>query len=118
MPPEKQRFVILEHQAPDGLHWDVMIQFGDALWTWRASRVPDASTASLPLEKIADHPLRFLSYEGPVQNRTAAVRQIDGGICAVDGQTSDGFTAVFEGTRLRGAFCFKKQTDTAWTMQR
>lgn len=114
------RYVIQEHQASDGVHWDLMLQRDDCLWTWRMDRPPvKIGDAPLPLEKIADHPLRFLTYEGPVQNGTGSVRIADHGTIELTEQTPDLLTVAFDGQHLKGRFNLRK-TDTAqhWTLSR
>ncbi len=99
------------------MHWDVMVQCGDVLWTWRAACVPTASAASLPLEKIADHPLRFLTYEGPVQNHTGQVRRIDAGACLLK-KKSNSLCIDFQGQLLRGAFVLENIGASGWVLRR
>lgn len=118
MPPERQQFVILEHQTPDGVHWDVMIQYGDVLWTWRMDCFPPNLTVPLPLEKIADHPLRFLTYEGPVQNRTGQVRRMDEGFYYPTRQTDNSLTVHFFGRHLSGIYQLDNIKNTHWLLTR
>ena len=82
MPPidEKKQFVIHEHTTPDGVHWDLMLEMDDCLWTWRLNTPPaEIKDEPIPAERIHDHPLRFLTYEGPVQNNAGQVTIADKG---------------------------------------
>ena len=68
------RYVILEHRTKERVHWDLMLQRSGCLWAWRVNCPPaEIGDAPLPLEKIADHSLRFLTYQGPVQNGAGSV---------------------------------------------
>ena len=57
-----------------------MLEMDDCLWTWRLN-TPPAKIKNEPVsaERIGDHPLRFLTYEGPVQNNTGQVKITDKG---------------------------------------
>lgn len=79
-PKPKKQFVIQQHTASDGIHWDLMLETDGTLWTWRLN-TPPAEIKSEPIdaERIHDHPLRFLTYEGPVQNNTGHVQIADKG---------------------------------------
>lgn len=67
------RFVILEHDYPV-LHWDLMLESGAVLRTWRLAEAP------LPGKKVMaessfDHRLVYLDYEGPVTQNRGTVRR-------------------------------------------
>ena len=67
MPDGYKKFVIQEHTTADSAHWDLMLESGDILQTWRLSKNPDEIVnQSAEAVKIFDHPLKFLTYEGPV----------------------------------------------------
>lgn len=71
------RFVILQHDHPF-LHWDLLLEQGPAAACWRLFRRPvcDEPIAS---ERLADHRLLYLDYEGPVSGGRGAVRRIASG---------------------------------------
>ena len=58
------RFVILEHDHPV-LHWDLMLEAGDVLQTWRLANPPTPGCA-IDATALPDHRLTYLDYEGPV----------------------------------------------------
>lgn len=79
------RFVVLEHDHPF-LHWDLMLEAGEALRTWRLRGVPGpakgpAGGASQPIiaEPLPDHRLAYLDYEGPVSGERGRVKRFDAG---------------------------------------
>ncbi len=94
------RFVILEHDHPF-LHWDLMLEMGNALRTWRLA-APPALEAAVAAEPLGDHRMLYLNYEGPVSRGRGHVRRWDSG-------SYDGFFASegqvefrLEGARVRG----------------
>jgi hypothetical protein len=112
------RFVVQEHQTRKGTHWDLMLRMGDKLWTWRMELSPaEVGSSLLPLVKIADHPLRFLTYQGPVQNNTGVVRIADQGGFDVLEQTPDTLTVSLHGLHLKGRFALRKtNAENRWTL--
>jgi hypothetical protein len=75
-----RQFVISEHTTKSGVHWDLMLEMDDGLWTWRLNVPPaEIKNKPIPAERIHDHPLRFLTYEGPVQNDTGNVKIVEKG---------------------------------------
>src|SRR5436190_123012 len=71
------RFAILEHDWP-APHPDLLLEAGPACWTWRLPSFP-ALGETVPAERIADHRLAYLEYEGPVSGGRGSVRRVDGG---------------------------------------
>ena len=71
------RFVILEHDHPF-LHWDLMLECGDVLRTWRLLAEP-VMGAEIAAEPLADHRAAYLDYEGPVTGNRGTVQRWDSG---------------------------------------
>lgn len=74
------RFVVLLHEKKEDVHWDLMLEAGDALATWAMPPRP------LPLEsltvrarRLPDHRRAYLDYEGPVGGDRGTVRRVDSG---------------------------------------
>jgi hypothetical protein len=113
------QFVIQKHCTPDGGHWDLMLQIENTLWTWRLHHPPehiqDTPTA---VEKIADHPLRFLTYEGPVQNDTATVKIEDHGSFKLINHTTTDIEFEANGQTLAGRFQLHCEQDDIWNLLR
>lgn len=78
------RFVILEHDHPE-LHWDLMLETGDVLRTWRLAEPPTAIGQSIRAIPIADHRTMYLDYEGPVSGNRGTVNRWDAGRFETDG---------------------------------
>jgi hypothetical protein len=68
------RFVILQHDHPF-LHWDFLLECGTTAATWRLLQTP-ATGIPLAAERLADHRLHYLSYEGPVTGNRGSVRRV------------------------------------------
>ena len=71
------RFVILEHDHPV-LHWDLMLEKGEVLQTWRLAKPPEKGLL-IAAEKSFDHRLFYLDYEGPVSQDRGSVKRWDSG---------------------------------------
>jgi len=99
------RFVIQEHTTPEGVHWDLMIEKGGVLTTFRLSQSPEnACNHAIEAVRIFDHALRFLTYEGPVQKGTGKVRIVERGACRVLDENEGSMTLDLQGTLLQGHF--------------
>jgi len=111
------RFVVQEHTTPSGVHWDLMLEYGDILMTFRLE-IPPQEVLGDPVRavKIFDHPLRFLSYEGPVQQGTGRVRIVDRGTCRLNDQKEDRLTFELSGAVLRGNYTLSRDEDILWRL--
>lgn len=68
------RFVVLQHDHPQSLHWDFMLEADDCLLTWSLP-MPPCYDHPLPAAALPDHRKEYLEYEGPVsQDRGSVVR--------------------------------------------
>jgi hypothetical protein len=72
------RFVILEHDRPE-LHWDLMLESGSALRTWRLAAPPQTPGERIAATALPDHRLHYLDYEGPVSGNRGTVKRWDTG---------------------------------------
>jgi hypothetical protein len=88
------RFVLLHHECPPQMgkpsHWDLMLERGEALWTWSLPRLPGAwqeaaasagndGVNSVAATRLADHRQLYLTYEGPVSENRGRVERVDEG---------------------------------------
>jgi hypothetical protein len=88
------RFVLLIHDHPF-VHWDLLVQRGEVLRSWRLLESPDrwqsaAQSVDVSAEAIADHRLVYLDYEGPVSRERGQVARWDHGQAEwlADGESS------------------------------
>jgi hypothetical protein len=97
------RFVVLEHDFPER-HWDLMLECGAVLRTWRLPAPPEAARV-LAAVKSFDHRPVYLDYEGPVSGNRGRVTRWDGGSYRWEKHEPFDPDAsgplVFEGERLR-----------------
>jgi hypothetical protein len=97
-------FVIHKHTLSKETHWDLMIEFGDKLKTWRLDNPPEKlSSQKTKATPIFDHDKKFLTYQGPVNNGKGTVEIIDEGICTIE-TTVENIKINFEGKILRGNY--------------
>ncbi len=102
------RYVILEHDHPH-LHWDLMVEWGDRLKTWRLS-APPGERETISAEALQDHRLMYLDYEGPVSGGRGQVTRWDEG-SVVARSDGDVWTFAVQGRRLRGVIRLTATTE-------
>ncbi len=112
---EHRRFVIQEHTTPEGVHWDLMLEESGVLRTFRLAESPEvAMKRAIRAEKIFDHPIRFLTYEGPVQQATGRVRIVDRGFYQDHGRPEGSWHLDFDGETLKGVFSLTQIEENLW----
>ncbi len=95
------RFVVLQHDHPDQLHWDFMLDQGETLATWSLP-LPPASEHLLPARSLADHRRIYLDYEGPVSGNRGTVTQWDEGHFEWVERSSDRVVVDLQGRKIIG----------------
>ncbi|GEM_PF-1079592 len=108
------RFVLLEHHW-EGVHWDLMLEQEGVLKTWRLPKNP-LESPTMVVQRLPDHRLAYLDYEGPVSKNRGYVRRIDRG--AYRGQISpESVVVALEGERLRGTVYLTKTGEEEWAFE-
>lgn len=104
-----RRFVILHHTGGGPEHWDLMLEDGRTLATWRLSRSPDPHDAT-PIDavRIVDHRKAYLTYDGPVGGERGDVARLDGGAFRLLGRRTDVWEFELAGQRIAGVFFLRK----------
>jgi hypothetical protein len=98
---QKRRFVIHKHTRGNDVHWDLMIEWGDVLKTWRLDNPPEKlATEKTKATSIFDHDKKFLSYQGPVNNDTGRVEIVDQGTCTIESDDGKILRVAFTGKIL------------------
>jgi hypothetical protein len=111
------RFVVLTHDHPF-LHWDLMLEEGEILRTWRLAQPPDAE-GPIDAEALPDHRLAYLDYEGPVSGGRGTVERWDVGTYELAQFAADRLQVRFAGRRLSGdATIAREQCGVAWVLRR
>jgi hypothetical protein len=76
------RFVVLHHLTPPAgsrePHWDLMLERDGALETW-ALPMPPTLDSTQTGQRLADHRIHYLDYEGPVSGNRGTVKRWDWG---------------------------------------
>ncbi len=113
-----QRFVIQEHTKPDDLHWDLMLECGDILQTYRLGNPPEEILISpAAAEKISDHPMRFLTYEGLVNDGKGNVKIADSGTYQETESTESSIKLKLDGKILTGKFLLSHIKENLWQFE-
>lgn len=112
-----RRFVILHHSGFGREHWDLMLEHQGVLVTWKLLKEPRAK-ADLPIEadRIGDHRLSYLDYEGPVSGNRGMVARVDSGAVKIEQLTTA--TCVFQaqGRLLSGRYELAREGES-WTLR-
>lgn len=110
-----KKFVIQEHTTAASIHWDLMLESGDHLQTWRLENNPEEIPShSTKAVKIFDHPLKFLTYEGPVNKGKGHVQIADVGTYEITRQTDNQIEINLTGRILKGKFSLIRLKDDRW----
>lgn len=113
------RYVILVHDKPT-LHWDLMLESGDVLKTWRLLVEPtfeELLRGPVAAEEIDDHRPAYLDYEGPVSGDRGSVIRFDQG--TFDAQrTTDNWQLHLRGKHLLGHYSLRREDGLRWTLER
>jgi hypothetical protein len=106
------RFVILEHDHPD-LHWDLMLESGEILRTWRLAAPPGQGTDVAAAHSF-DHRRLYLDYEGPVSGDRGRVIRWDSGTFTWEEEGEDRLVVRLSGGRLRGTLRLDRVAGEDW----
>jgi hypothetical protein len=91
-----------------------MFEADGVLLTWAASELP-AIGGSVTGERLADHRLMYLDYEGPVLGDRGRVQRMDGGQFEWLETTPTRYLAKINGEKLRGQLLVEKTAeDQRW----
>ncbi|MCA9254099.1 MAG: hypothetical protein KDA33_00615 [Phycisphaerales bacterium] len=121
-PKAKGRFVVLFHCHPgEGDHFDLMIERGAALATWRVEAPIEACSerGSLDCRRLDDHRAAYLEYEGPISGNRGVVSRHDAGEFEILEQSPGRLVIHFSGNRTRGGFVLEvvEGADDQWRLR-
>ena len=107
-------FVILRHEMPAGhpraAHFDLMLERSGALWTWAIERLP-AVGETLTADRLADHRLAYLDYEGEIAGGRGSVRRVERGDYEVLEESAGKLVIRLRGTKLEGDLTLVAKSD-------
>ncbi len=99
------RYVILSHDHPTQ-HFYFMLEKEGVLETWRLNLLP--GNAPFLAEKIHDHRLEYLEYEGPVSNDRGVVKRMDSGKYEIIADTESFMIIQLLGGKYQGQINFDR----------
>ena len=104
-----QQFVILRHEAPHGVHFDLMLEVGNVLKTWALPQVPQRGM-ELECEALGDHRLAYLDYEGPISGDRGSVTRWDRGTYSIERQSDTEWVVDLAGEKLTTRAILRRAT--------
>ena len=105
MSQENKKFDIQQHSTGPDVHWDFMLETSGILQTYRLDKAPGQILyLAVNAVKIFDHPLKFLTYEGPVNKGRGNVQIADSGSYEIVHQAHDRLELDLNGKILKGKF--------------
>ena len=114
------RFVILEHDHPT-LHWDLMLQAGETLRSWRLARAPVHPGDAIEATAIGDHRPMYLDYEGPVSGGRGKVARWDYGTYEEEKQgnvrSGERLAIRLQGQRVQGSAILEHVAGDQWSFR-
>ncbi len=109
------RFVILHHSGFGREHWDLCLEHGEALLTWRLWRLPgEPGGFPIPADRIGDHRKAYLEYEGPLSGDRGMVKRVDQGDLQFKEFTADDCVFEAAGTLLNGVYRLNSKGEQWW----
>jgi len=114
----ERRFVIQLHTIAGGRHYDLMLEAGAALATWRLERLPEAlgDGESLPAEALPDHRPAYLTYEGPISSGRGTVQIADAGAFRSIDRDENRWSFELQGRLVRGRFSLRRLEGDRWLL--
>ncbi|KKL26949.1 hypothetical protein LCGC14_2390140 [marine sediment metagenome] len=115
-----RRFVIQFHHAPDGEHYDLMLELADVLATWRLADSPAelAPGGRLDARALGDHRKAYLSYQGAVSGGRGTVRIAEEGTYRLAAREDDRWIFELQGRRITGSFELTRLEGDHWRLGR
>jgi hypothetical protein len=101
------RFVVLQHDGPEGRHWDLMLEAGEALATWALPSAPGLPGPA-PARALPDHRLAYLDYEGPIAGGRGSVVRWDEGTYQLERREPGQWEVLLSGRRLDGRLVLQR----------
>ena len=104
---ETKRFALLKHEFPQGssraTHLDLMLEQTDSLATWAIEKIPELHQ-SVKAQRLPNHRLQYLDYEGPISGDRGFVRRLDSGLFDLISCENTSLTIRLAGTNVCGVF--------------
>lgn len=118
MKTNDRKFVIQKHTRPGDVHWDLMLESGQVLETYRLAMPPEQLLNKTTAVRIADHPVRFLTYEGTVNKGAGTVEIAETGTYQVLTDKEGLRELQLNGKILKGKFTLSHTDAEKWQFGR
>jgi hypothetical protein len=114
------RFAVLLHETPGDYvrpsHYDVMFEDGDGLITFAVPLPPGSDQAQL-VERLPNHRIEYLQYEGEVARNRGRVKRIEEGTFEWVDRTEHQWRVRVMGKSLQGVLRFDHVRNEGVTIQ-
>ena len=102
------------------MHFDLMLQVGDALATWQLAQLPTSLAVgqSLPATQLPDHRLAYLDYEGPVSRGRGSVRIAQAGTWRGERTGPGSWVFSLHGQHVTADFALRQLHGRQWELSR
>jgi len=111
------RYVILRHEKPPELHFDLMLERDGVLKTWSLAQPPELGV-EIEAEALPDHRLAYLDYEGPISGDRGFVTRWDRGNYDIERESESEMIVRFAGEKLvgRAVLCHVSNSENSWRL--
>jgi DNA polymerase ligase (LigD)-like protein len=110
------RFVVLVHETPAtydrGTHLDLMLEFSGVLRTWVLDRLP-ADGETVTAERLSNHRLAYLDYEGEIAGQRGRVGRVDAGEYDLIDDSPAKLQVRIRGSKLQGTLWLTQESPEA-----
>ncbi|MBW8883924.1 MAG: hypothetical protein JF612_03920 [Planctomycetia bacterium] len=110
------RFVVLMHETPPGsprgAHLDLMFEHQSALRTWALDK-PPLPGEIVSAERLPDHRIEYLDYEGALSRDRGIVSRIDSGHYELLQETATTLVVQLRGEKIQGTLTLSADGDQA-----
>jgi hypothetical protein len=113
------RFVVLLHEMSPGsgreTHFDFMLEHQGVLRTWALENLPHGQQAVMG-QRLADHRLAYLDYQGEVSGARGTVTRVDAGNYETTCEGGEAIIIRLHGQKLIGTLTLTRDTqnDHRW----
>ncbi len=105
------RYVVIEHDHPHR-HWDLMLESGEALRTWRLAWPLEAGV--IQADALPDHRLVYLDYEGTLSGGRGTIARRDAGTFEWIEDTTARVVVQLDGQKYRGRMSLRWISGGSW----
>ncbi len=96
------RYVVLQHQTVQRVHFDLMLEADGVLKTWSMPQAPLPGVV-IECNALVDHRLAYLDYEGPISGDRGSVTRWDRGYYTLERRSDRAWQIDLAGEKLHGA---------------